>query len=121
MYGLKHTDTTETYESETLPIWKNGIWTIGDIIIQDYDKSWFIFSTIITPIQFKLRFTPQERVAIYASTDPIIKDFISILDDPRLNEVNLFLQSTIDAVQYLRYTDLLKDDIRVIQILDTKI
>jgi len=55
----------------------------------------------LSPIAFKLRFTPQERVAIYASTDVIVRDFISILDDPRLQSIDLSLQSTIDTVNYL--------------------
>ena len=55
----------------------------------------------LSPIAFKLRFTASERVAIYQSTDLIIKDFVSLLDDIRLKEVNLTLQSTIDAVDYL--------------------
>jgi hypothetical protein len=57
--------------------------------------------TTLSPIAFKLRFTPQERVAIYASTSAMVKDFISILDDTRLKEIDLVLQSTIDAVGYL--------------------
>lgn len=62
---------------------------------------------ILSPIAFKLRFTPQERVAIYASTDAMVKDFISILDDTRLQTVDLTLQSTIDAVNYLAQIDLI--------------
>lgn len=62
---------------------------------------------IIPPVAFKLRFTPQERVAIYASTDAMVKDFISILDDTRLQTVDLTLQSTIDAVNYLAQIDLI--------------
>lgn len=55
----------------------------------------------LSPIAFKLRFTAPERVAIYQSTDLMVKDFISLLDDVRLTEVDLRLQSTIDAVNYL--------------------
>ena len=55
----------------------------------------------LSPIEFKLRFTAPERVAIYQSTDLIVKDFISLLDDIRLQTVDLTLQSTIDAVDYL--------------------
>lgn len=55
----------------------------------------------IDAIDFKLRFTAQERVAIYASTDPLIVDFRMLLDDLRLQNVDLTLQTTIDAVNYL--------------------
>lgn len=70
----------------------------------------------LSPIAFKLRFTPQERVAIYASTDVIVKDFIAILDDPRLTLVDLTLQSTIDAVGYLAAQGLIEQS-RVSEIL----
>ena len=62
---------------------------------------------ILSPIAFKLRFTPQERVTIYASTDAMVKDFISILDDTRLQTIDLTLQSTLDAVNYLAQIDLI--------------
>ena len=55
----------------------------------------------LSPIAFKLRFTAPERVAIYSSTNLIVKDFVSLLDDIRLQTVDLTLQSTIDAVDYL--------------------
>ena len=69
----------------------------------------------LSPIQFKLRFTAPERVAIYQSTDLLVKDFISLLDDIRLKEVDLRLQSTIDAIDYLIFLGLVdasrKDEI----------
>lgn len=57
----------------------------------------------VSPVQFKLLFAPGERVAMDAAkaTDPILKDFFSIVDDPRLTFVDLGLQSTKDAVGYL--------------------
>lgn len=58
---------------------------------------------IISPVEFKLLFTPQERLAIKAarSTDDIIDDLFTILDDPRLTVVNLNLDSNKNAVAYL--------------------
>lgn len=57
----------------------------------------------VSPIEFKLLFTAQERVAIKAtrSTDPVIDDFFEVVEDPRLTHVNLGLQSTQDALAYL--------------------
>jgi hypothetical protein len=55
----------------------------------------------ISPVEFKLRFTAQERVGIYASKDPIIVDWLRILDDQRLTQVDVSLDSTKDAVNYL--------------------
>lgn len=55
----------------------------------------------VSPVQFKLLFTVGERVAIKASEDPIVKDFFEIVNDPRLTFVDLGLQSTQQALQYL--------------------
>jgi hypothetical protein len=60
-----------------------------------------IESKTITPVAFKLRFTAQERVAIYNSTDLFVIDFRNLLDDSRLKEVDLTLQPTVDAMGYL--------------------
>jgi hypothetical protein len=74
-----------------------------------------ITEKFITAIAFKLRFTAPERVAIYASTDAMVKDFVSLLDDPRLTQVDLMLPTTIQAVEYLQQAGLLtaerKDEI----------
>jgi hypothetical protein len=57
----------------------------------------------ISPVEFKLLFTGPERIAIRIAgeTDELIKDFYEIIDDPRLKEVNLGLQSTQDGIGYL--------------------
>ena len=57
----------------------------------------------VGPIEFKLLFTIEERIHIdeKKKDDAILKDFFSIIDDPRLKSVNLGLQSTKDAVKYL--------------------
>lgn len=57
----------------------------------------------VSPVEFKLLFTPQERVAIKAAraTDVVIDDFFDIVEDPRLTFVDLGLQSTQDALSYL--------------------
>lgn len=57
----------------------------------------------VTPVQFKLLFTPAERVAIKSarSTDAMIDDFYEIVEDPRLTMVDFGLQSTVDGVGYL--------------------
>ena len=58
---------------------------------------------IISPVEFKLLFTPQERMAIKAAraTDEILDDLFTILDDPRLKEVNLNLESNKAVMAYL--------------------
>lgn len=60
-----------------------------------------------TPPQFFLLFTAQERVAIkyIAKGDypvsPILEDWLEILNDPRLTEVDLTLESTQNAIMFL--------------------
>lgn len=58
----------------------------------------------VSPVEFKLLFTSGERVAINAilaaKTDPVLSDFYSILDDPRLTGVDMALESNRNAVGY---------------------
>lgn len=58
---------------------------------------------IISPVEFKLLFTPQERMAILVErvNDPILDDLFSILDDVRLKEINLNLESNKAVMAYL--------------------
>lgn len=69
------------------------------------DGAWTQYShgIKVSPVEFKLLFTPAERVAINArrTTDPVVDDFFTILDDPRLTHVNLGLPSTGQALAYL--------------------
>ena len=76
----------------------------------------------VSPVEFKLLFTPQERVAIKAErgNDPMIDDFFGIIEDPRLTYVDLGLQSTQDALGYLETKGFITDARRV-QILAGKI
>ena len=57
----------------------------------------------LSPIQFKMCFTSQERIAIKAlkDTDELIEDAYEIIDDPRLKDVDLTSHSVIGLVQYL--------------------
>jgi hypothetical protein len=57
----------------------------------------------LTPVQFKMCFTTQERIAITAikATDVALKAAYEILDDPRLTQVDLNLQSVKDMVAYI--------------------
>ena len=64
----------------------------------------------ISPIEFKLLFTVQERIAIKTArqTDAVIDDFYSIVEDPRLTFVDLGLASTQQAVGYLATQNLIE-------------
>lgn len=72
----------------------------------------------VSPIEFKLLFTWQERIAIKTAraTDPVIDDFYDIVEDPRLTHVNLSLNSTQQAIGYLATKELIAPE-RVAQIL----
>jgi hypothetical protein len=86
-------------DAENGDTFENGVLTKKPVVVPT--EPVLPKTTTLSPIEFKLRFTAPERVAIYQSTDLIAKDFISLLDDPRLQMVDLTLQSTIDAVGYL--------------------
>lgn len=57
---------------------------------------------LVPVINFKLRFTAAERIAIseLRATDVGIEDFYSLLDDPRLENVDLTMAAVTDGVTY---------------------
>ncbi|MGB4498538.1 MAG: hypothetical protein WBI40_07555 [Methylococcaceae bacterium] len=99
---MYHPDIAKFYDTDVPENAENGD-TLIDGVLTKPDVA-AIEPTIVktvSPIVFKLRFTAPERVAIYQSTDLIVKDFVALLDDVRLTLVDLTLQSTIDAIDYL--------------------
>lgn len=76
----------------------------------------------VTPVEFKMLFTSQERMAIKAArvTNEIIDDGYSILEDTRLTTVDLGLKSIHDLICYLVSLDLLTTE-RVEEILSGKV
>lgn len=72
----------------------------------------------VTPVEFKMLFTSAERIAIKVAreTDPVIDDYFDIVEDPRLQVVDLGLHSVQEGVHYLKTTGILTED-RVSQIL----
>ncbi|MBP8813919.1 MAG: hypothetical protein KBE25_06330 [Laribacter sp.] len=75
---------------------------MGQIIYTPYDAERAGVLSV-SPVEFKLLFTADERVAIneVRASDPVIEDFFSIVEDPRLTFVNLELESTREALGYL--------------------
>jgi hypothetical protein len=67
---------------------------------------------VVGAMQFLQLFTSPERIAIKSQRkdDPVIDDFFSILDDPRLTEVNLSRRSVIDGLDYLASKSLITAD-----------
>jgi hypothetical protein len=83
----------------------NGVWPGGPEPIKPACPT-------VSPVEFKLLFTSAERIAIKAAreTDPIVEDFYSIVEDPRLTQVDLKLQSTQNAIDYLIAQNLVNAD-----------
>ena len=77
--------------------------------------------TKVSPIEFKLLFTSAERVAIKTAraSDPVIDDFYDIVEDPRLTFVDLGLNSTQQALQYMAAQSLIAPE-RIEQILSNQ-
>ena len=73
----------------------------------------------VSPIAFKMLFTLKELVAIKASEDPLVAAFFGLVDDPRLTEIRLDLQSTKEAIQHLAEIGLIAES-RVEEILSNK-
>ena len=72
----------------------------------------------VTPVEFKMLFTSAERIAIKAAreADPVIDDYFDIVEDPRLQVVDLGLHSVQEGIHYLQSVGILTED-RVGQIL----
>lgn len=58
---------------------------------------------VLSPVDFKVRFTSSERLAISNAreTDLFINDFMSILDDVRLNKIDLGSSFVIEFLDHL--------------------
>lgn len=57
----------------------------------------------VSPMTFQMLFSSQERITIkvLALKDPVVEDWWSIVNDPRLTEVDLNLKSIQDALDYI--------------------
>lgn len=91
-----------------------GGWVVGDTLIADPARTLTLVPALpkLSPIEFKLAFTPQERVAIAAArqSDPVLADAYGVLDDPRLTGVDLNLASTQGLIDYLVGLELITEE-----------
>jgi len=67
-------------------------------------------SYVLDMPSFKMRFSPHQLVAVRASTDAVVKAFLSeIVDDPRTSHVNLALPFVQGAIQHLADLNLIAE------------
>lgn len=70
----------------------------------------------VSPVEFKLLFSAEERVAIKLSDDPLVQDFFELVENQRIVNaadasrglIDLSLQSTKEALAYLEMRTLIK-------------
>jgi hypothetical protein len=106
---LYHPDVAKFYDVDVPDDAVNGDgWVDGQLVkpvtpVPVEPPSPVVVPPKVSPVEFKLLFTPQERVAIKAAraNDPILDDFYDIVEDPRLTHVDLGLASTQAALDYL--------------------
>lgn len=100
------------------PVHRSGI-AVGDVLTDD-DLAVIGVERVnappkppqVGPVEFKLLFTSAERVALKQAraTDPVLDDFFELVEDPRLQTVNLGLPSVAGALQYMVSLGLLAAD-----------
>lgn len=107
---IYHPDIATLYSVNVPDNAENGDgWVEGVLVKRLTPETAAIVPPKVSPIEYKLLFTSAERIAIAQAkaTDAVLQDLYSILDDPRLTEVDLALQSTQDALDYLVFKALL--------------
>ena len=106
-WTLTRPDTGETHTFENRPVYSQpgGGWTVDGLVFMDpAGDGWTLTAPtkdVIDVPTFLMRFHPQERVAIRQSADPLIVDFLGLVDDPRVQNVNLAHPSVQGAVMYM--------------------
>lgn len=110
-YLLKNADGAVIAESASRPVYNQSrlAWAADSGLFADPAVEMVVEELhdtappTVSPVEFKLLFTAAERVAIKTArgADPVIDDFFEIVEDPRLTHVDLGLQSTSDAIDYL--------------------
>lgn len=99
-YGVVDTEDTQppSYDpiiqsiTEVTPTLQNGVWVrnwvVADLPADEAARNREAMRvTSCSAIVFKLRLTPDERIAIRTSTNPIAIDALDFINDPRLQTV----------------------------------
>ena len=113
---IYHPDIAKLYDTEVPDDAENGEgWVNGKLVKRPAPtpppapEPVAVVPPKVSPIEYKLLFTSAERIAIAQAkiTDAVLQDLYSILDDPRLTQVDLALKSTQDALDYLVFKTLI--------------
>lgn len=117
-YTIFHADVAKNYNTEVEDTVEDnaelvdGVWVNPttpepdpDYVVPEPEKVY----PKVTPLEFKMLFTSQERIAIKEAkaTDAILQDGFEILDDPRLTMVDLGLASVQGLIDYMVTLELL--------------
>lgn len=78
---------------------------LNKVVWDEENQEFKITSKIITKLEFISKFTTEERLAAYNSSDPIIKDAFNMLQ--LATDIDLEDSRTIQLVQYLTYVGIL--------------
>lgn len=121
MPKLKHKESGEEFTTSEMPHWSPSTrcWECGDLRFADFEGDLYeaisdppapltIGTRKPTPPQFLTLFTPQERIAARASEDAFVQDFMALLSDPRMSEVDLDGPPVIQAVNYLAFATIIQ-------------
>lgn len=121
MWKLKNIETGELIECPEKPVFLAGIWECGLFRITDASGSEYeiidppVTPPKLSPVEFKLLFTAEERIAIKTSDNPVVKDFFELVENQRIVNaadqnrglIDFGLQSTQDALHYMQSIGLL--------------
>lgn len=115
--GLFHPDIAALYDTDVPDTTVNGAELVGGEwvnpapVVPPPPAPEPAVAPKVSPVEFMLLFTAAERVAIKAAraTNPVIDDFLDIVDDTRLTHVDLGLTSTQEAVGYLALEGLIAE------------
>lgn len=115
MAKIKHVGSGIVYEVSNKPVFMNGVWECGSQRFVDKTGAAYVAVAIpakVSVIEFKLLFSNEERVAIanVRSTNQLIDDFYSLLDDTRTQNVDLSLLVVQSMLDYLVAQGLLTSD-----------
>lgn len=112
MPQIKNKATGEVLTVAEDPKWTNGVWECGDQRFTDPSGTEYeALATIplIGPIAFQMLFKVEELVAIDAAkeTNPAIRIFWKMLDDPRTDFVDRNLESVQTMLRNLEASGLI--------------